>query len=154
MPELDSHHITPSNPEPLTSQFSPWHGCGPDYTTYSAGMKRCAHLQLVNAVCRLAPDDSDTDAALQQWEDIFGVPRTAEYLQFTNSRMGFVGGREGMSDGLVSVSIAVDRLERIGRMLGAARSLGLACGDGWVDMLGVRWYFVHADARSNNGSRL
>jgi hypothetical protein len=29
-----------------SSRFSPWHAAGPDYASYSAGMKRCSDLHL------------------------------------------------------------------------------------------------------------
>ncbi|EEP75692.1 predicted protein [Uncinocarpus reesii 1704] len=142
IPELDSHRATPANPKPLMSRFSPWHACGSDYASYSAGMRRRSHLQLVEATCRLAPGDSDTEAALHQWERIFGVPRTQEHLQFTNAKMSFVKGTEGKSDGLMSITIAVQGKEYLDRIFSTARSLGLDIGDGWIDMLGLRWHLV------------
>src|SRR6266498_2684348 len=66
MPELDSHTPTPQNPDPLTSRFSPWHACGPDYEAYSAGMKRAFHLHLIGVTLRLAPHDTDIEAAAKQ----------------------------------------------------------------------------------------
>lgn len=140
MPELESHRPSPSNPEPLTSRFSPWHACGTDYGSYSAGMRRCSHLQLVSAVCRLAPGDTDTQAAARQWEDLFGVPREQDELAFTNMRMRFTKGEEDKAEGLESITIAVEGEKRFNAMLDAAREEGL-CGDGWINMLGIKWYF-------------
>jgi hypothetical protein len=141
MPELDSHRPSPSNPTPLTSRFSPWHACGTDYSSYSGGMKRHSHLRLVNAVCRLAPGDVDTQAAARQWEELFDVPRKEDELSFTNMRMKFIGGGEGEAEGLESITIAVEGEEKFNAILDAAREEGL-CGDGWINMLGVKWFFV------------
>ena len=65
MPELDSHKASPSNPDPLLDRFSPWHPCGPDYASYSTGMKRSSHLYCIGSSCRLAPGDRDTEGAAQ-----------------------------------------------------------------------------------------
>lgn len=152
MPELDSHTPTPANPRPLTSPFSPWHACGPhsDYASYSAGMRRCAHLSLRRAVCRLAADDRDEKGAARQWEDVFGVPRRSDdTLAFTNAEMVFEGGHGEKEEGLVSITIAVAGRDGLDGLLARARRMGVPCGgptggegEAWVDMLGIRWYFV------------
>ena len=147
MPELDSHTPSPSNPTPLTSRFSPWHAAGPNYTAYSAAMQRAAAaaLHLVGAVCRLAPGDSATDsaaAAARRWEAVFGVPRRGSELEFTNARVRFVSGEEGLVEGLESITVAVEGEERMAGILERARREGVRVGDGWVEMVGVRWYFV------------
>jgi hypothetical protein len=141
MPELDSHHPSPANPEPLTSRFSPWHACGADYGSYSAGMRRCSNLRLVSAVCRLAPGDRDTQAAARQWEELFGVSREGDELVFTNMRVRFTKCEQDKAEGLESITIAVDSEERFNAILNAAREEGL-CGDGWINMLGIKWYLV------------
>jgi len=143
MPELDSHKPSSAEPDPLGSRFSPWHPCGNDYSSYVAGMKRCSELHLVGAVCRLAPGDSDTVAAARQWEEIFGVPRMGDQLTFTNARMDFTKGVEGQPEGLVSITVAVEGTERMAGILDRAREEGL-CGDGWINLVGVKWYFVPA----------
>jgi hypothetical protein len=151
MPELDSHRPTPSNPDPLTSRFSPWHACGTDYIFYSAGMKRAGHLQLVEVVCRLAPGDGETAAAARQWESIFGVKRVRDrrrdMLGFTNAKMEFVRGLEGKPEGLVSITIAVQGEEKLKGIMDRAREEGLR-EHGWVNMVGVKWYFVLAEGKS------
>ena len=143
MPELDSHGASAEHPDPLSSTFSPWHAAGTDYTSYSAGMRRRSDLHLIGAVCRLAPGDTNTDAALNQWEELFGIPKDLNQLVFTNAKMGFVKGVEGLSDGLVSVTIAVEGEERLSGIMQRATKRGI-CRDGWVNMLGLRWYFVLA----------
>ena len=150
MPELDSHTPSRDNPDPLGSRFSPWHAAGADYNSYSAGMKRCSDLRLVGAVCRLAPGIADTVAAARRWEEIFGVPRVRDELVFTNARVRFVPGVEGNLEGLESITIAVEGEERMAGILDRARKEGL-CGDGWINMVGVKWYFVHA---GDAGSRV
>ena len=144
MPELDSHAPTPSNPTPIATRFSPWHACGPDYVSYAAGMRRRAHLKLLSATLQLAPGDSDTDAATKQWEDYFGIPRSGNELYFTNARMNFVAGVEGKAEGLESLTVAVQGREKMGQMLEAARKEGV-CRYNWIEMLGVRWFFVQAE---------
>jgi len=143
IPELDSHDATSSNPKPLTTRFSPWHACGRDYDTYSAGMKRHADLSLVGCICRLAPGDNDGESASRQWEDIFGVPRSRDLVAFTNARLGFIRGEEGKPEGIVSITIAVKGQKTFDGIQERASQMGL-CGDGWINMVGVRWYFSHA----------
>ncbi|EXJ54547.1 hypothetical protein A1O7_09888 [Cladophialophora yegresii CBS 114405] len=159
MPELDSHAPSPTNPTPLESAFSPWHACGSDYHKYSSGMKRCAHLKLLNTTLRLAPGQADVEAAARQWEDYFGIPREGKsQLVFTNSRLSFVPGVDGKPEGLESITIEVKGRRRFEGMLDVARKEGL-CGDGWINMLGVKWYFVLQEDedqgdRNQRGSKL
>lgn len=150
MPELDSHNVTPTNPDPLGYRFSPWHACGDNYPSYSPGMKRSAHLRLVNVTCRLQPGDSDIETALRQWEDTFGIPKRGNSLQFTNVQMGFEAGHEGGKDGLASVCISVEGDEKFNAVFDQAQRFGLPYhrGHRWVDMLGVRWYFVGSSISS------
>lgn len=153
MPELDAHQPNETNPTPLTTRFSPWHACGPlaSYPSYSAIMKRHSDLHLVGAVLRLAAGDSETEAASRQWEEIFGVPRSRDLLAFTNARIGFIRGEEGEREGLVSITIAVEGKERFQGILQRASNAGL-CGDGWINMCGVRWYFVEAGQSQERSS--
>jgi hypothetical protein len=108
-----------------------------------AAMRHASYLRLVGVVLRLDPRDDDTEGAARQWEDIFGVVRRKDLICFTNARMGFVAGIKGQSEGIHSITIAVEGKERIERMLWAAQDEGL-CGDGFVNMCGVRWYFIDA----------
>ncbi|KIW93206.1 uncharacterized protein Z519_05811 [Cladophialophora bantiana CBS 173.52] len=144
MPELDSHAPSATNPTPLDSPFSPWHACGLDYEKYSAGMRRCAHLKLVKATLRLGPGQTDVDAAAQQWQDYFGVEKQGSELLFTNARLNFVPGVDGLPEGLESLIIEVKGKERLDKMLEVVRKEGL-CGDGWTNLLGVKWHFVLRD---------
>ncbi|KAI1608786.1 hypothetical protein EDD37DRAFT_386811 [Exophiala viscosa] len=144
LPELDSHTASPANPEPLENTFSPWHACGPDYARYSEAMRRCSHLKLLGATCRLAPDQLDTEAAAEQWQQYFGVKRDGSELLFTNARLKFVPGAESQPEGLDSITIGVAGKERFDQILEVVSREGL-CGDGWTNMLGVKWYFVLND---------
>ncbi|KIX04179.1 uncharacterized protein Z518_07733 [Rhinocladiella mackenziei CBS 650.93] len=144
MPELDSHKPSPSNPTPLESVFSPWHACGPDYDKYSAAMKRCSHLRLLSATCRLAPGRTDTESAAEQWRGYFGVEKHGSELIFTNARLKFVPGVEGLSEGLESITLEVTGKQRFQKMLEIVAREGL-CGDGWTNLLGVKWLFVPKD---------
>lgn len=144
MPELDSHSPSPSNPTPLATLFSPWHACGSEHSRYSAIMARNAHLSFVSASCRLAPGQSDAEAAAKQWEDIFGVPRHENRLLFTNMHLEFVPGIDGQPEGLESITIKVKGRQKFDDMLAAAGREGL-CGDGWTNIVGVKWYFVLED---------
>jgi len=150
IPELDAHAISSTNPTPLETELSPWHPCGPDFEKYSAGMKRCSHLKLVNAVLRLAPGQTDVVAAAQRWQDYFGVKRHGSGLEFTNARLKFVPGVDGMPEGLESITIEVQSKDRLEKMLKVASKEGL-CGDGWTNLLGIKWYFVaKEDAESGH----
>jgi hypothetical protein len=143
MPELDSHGSSAEHPDPLSSTFSPWHAAGTDYASYAAGMKRRSDLHLIGAVCRLAPGDTNTEAALKQWEELFGLPRDLNQLVFTNARMGFVKGAKGQPEGLVSITIAVEGEDRLAGIVQRARQRGV-WGDGYSEMLNLRFYFVLA----------
>jgi hypothetical protein len=143
MPELDSHGPSADHPDPLSSVFSPWHAAGTDYASYAAGMKRRSHLHLIGVVCRLAPGDTDTEAALRQWEELFGLSRELNQLIFTNARMGFVQGVKGQPEGLVSITIAVEGEERLAGIVQRARKRGVWV-DGYAAMLNLRFYFVLA----------
>lgn len=142
MPELDSHRVTAHNPNPIGDRFSPWHACGSDFESYSAGMKRQGDLQFVSATCRLQPGDNDTAGAARQWEALFGVSRAPEpfSLVFSNMKLSFVNWQEGELEGLESITIAVTGADRFDRILDRASKEGL-CGDGWINMLGVKWFF-------------
>ncbi|KAL2365419.1 hypothetical protein RJZ56_001663 [Blastomyces dermatitidis] len=118
------------------------------------GMKRTADLHLADVTCRLAPGDEDTDAALKQWEETFGIPGDPGHLQFTNARMRFLPGMEGKSEGFTDVSIAVRGEERHKGIFDRAREVGLPSGDGWVEMLGCRWHFVSASGTREDVSKL
>lgn len=141
MPELDSHAPSKQHPEPLKERFSPWHACGPDVEGYSKVMKKHSDLHLLGALLRLAPGDVDTEGAAREWRDVFGVDMSRDLLAFTNTRMGFVRGVEGKEAGLESVTVGVEGRDRFDEILRRAKEEGL-CGDGWVNMCGVKWYFV------------
>ena len=158
MPELDSHRPSAGNPTPLESTYSPWHACGADYGKYSAAMRRCSHLRLVSATCRLSPGQTDTGAAAQQWQDLFGVERQGDDLVFTNARLKFVSGVNGLPEGLESITIEVSGKEKLDRMLDVVSKERL-CGDGWTNLLGIKWYFVLAEdlkeeSKTGIGSKL
>jgi len=148
MPELDSHKPSPTNPTPLEDVFSPWHPCGSDYEQYSAGMKRCSHLRLLGATCRLSPGQTDTEAAAGLWEKYFGVRRESSDLVFTNARLKFVPGVHGQPEGLESVTVEIKGKERFDKALDVVSKEGL-CGDGWANILGVKWYFVLSSEESS-----
>ncbi|EEH23470.2 hypothetical protein PABG_05681 [Paracoccidioides brasiliensis Pb03] len=150
IPELDSHEATPANPTPVTSRFSPWHACGKDYSSYSKGMNNMADLYLAGVTCRLAPGDEDIDSALDQWKATFGIAGSRDYVQFTNVSMRFLPGMEGQSAGLMDITIAVQGEERLKETFDRARELNVLSGDGWVDMLGVRWRFVKKRMGANS----
>lgn len=149
MPELDSHAPEPNNPTPLKSRFSPWHACGSDHKVYYPGMKRSEHLSLEGCVLRLQPGDSDHESASRQWEEMFGVARSRDLLAFTNARLGFVPGREGQPEGLVSITVGVKGQDRLDAILKRARDAGVYA-DGQLAMCGVRWNVVltgHGDVK-------
>ena len=141
MAELDSHAPAADNPTPLSTRFSPWHACGPDYNAYAAAMHRTAHLSVQGCVLRLAPGDSDHEAAARQWEDTFGVVRSRDLLAFTNARLGFVPGRDGLHEGLVSITVGVDGTDKLEAIRARAKEAGVY-GHGGVTMCGVQWHFV------------
>lgn len=143
MPELDSHQTTKANPNPLKDRFSPWHACGKDYAHYSKFMKKYSELHLASALMRLAPGDMDTEGASRQWESIFGVGMSRDLVAFTNARMGFIRGQEGKPEGLDSITIAVNGGDRLDGILQRASEEGI-CGEGFIKMCGIKWYFVYA----------
>lgn len=138
MPELDSHAASAKNPAPLSTRFSPWHACGKDYETYSQGMKRSAHLALEGCILRLQPGDFDHEAAARQWEETFGVTRSRDLLAFVNARLGFVPGRVGEPEGLVSITVGVRGRDNYEAIKQRARDTG-ALRDGHLEMCGIKW---------------
>lgn len=140
MAELDSHAPTKANPTPLMTRFSPWHACGPNLKAYEPGMKRTAHISLEGCSLRLSSGQNHEEAA-RQWEEIFGVGRSRDMLAFTNCRLGFARAVEGKSEGLLSVTVGVNGKDKIVEIWERARELGLT-EDLWVNICGVRWFFV------------
>ncbi|KAJ4376414.1 hypothetical protein N0V83_001697 [Neocucurbitaria cava] len=140
MPELDSHEPGPNNPTPLKSRFSPWHACGSDHKVYYPGMKRSEHLRLEGCVLRLQPGDAGHEAAARQWEEIFGVARSRDLLAFTNARLGFIPGREGQPEGLVSITVGVNSKEKFDALRTRAKQAGVY-GNGCIEMCGIKWFF-------------
>jgi hypothetical protein len=65
--------------------------------------------------------------------------------------MSFTSGKKGKPEGLESITIAVEGEQRMAGILDRAREEGL-CGDGWINMVGVKWYFVPADGDGNRRS--
>ena len=98
----------------------------------------------MSATLKLAPGDADVGAATTQWQDMFGIPRSGNEMYFTNARLTFLPGSEGKVEGLNSITIAVQGRDRMAQILDRARKEGL-CRDRWIEMLGVRWYFVQAE---------
>jgi hypothetical protein len=145
IPELDSHQSSDVWPNPVITEFSPWIPLGPKARTslYLACMRQSNYIRLIGVILRLQSSDTDTEGAAKQWEETFGVNRRNDLLCFTNARLGFVAGAKGEREGIHSITLAVHGKERLERMLWAANEEGL-CGDGWVNMLGVRWYFREA----------
>ena len=141
MPELDSHAPGPNNPTPVKTRFSPWHACGPDYDMYSPGMQRTEHLTLAGCVLRLQPGDADHEAAARQWEQLFGVARSRDLLAFTNARLGFVPGREGQQEGLISITVGVNGRAKLDAIRERARRAGVYA-EGRIIMCGVIWNLV------------
>ncbi|KAG4433591.1 hypothetical protein IFR05_010918 [Cadophora sp. M221] len=154
-PELDSHRPHPDHPDPLGERFSPWHAAGPEekYDVYAEGMRRHAHLWLVDVTLRLAAGDGDVEGAAREWEDVFGVERGKGIgeLLFTNAKMVFLKGEDGAREGLVEVGIAVEGRERRDGILKRARDEGLMVDGDVVDMLGVRWNIKVLDPRVEKG---
>ena len=146
MPELDSHHKSYSNPDPLDTRFSPWHACGPTstYPTYSAAMKRHADLHLLGATLRLMPGERNTYDAAKQWEEVLGVKAQEGVVLFTNGKIGFTNGVEGKAEGIVEIRIGVEGRERLTDIFERAREEGCKVDQhqGTVEMLGVQFVFI------------
>jgi hypothetical protein len=157
MPELDSHAPSPSNTEPLATRYSPWHACGPtsSYSTYSAGMRRNGDLHLLGTTLRLKPEETDTQAAAEQWEKTFGVRRTGAASRFTNATMNFIQGEKGQAEGIVDITIGVDGRRRLEEILWRAEFEGVNVNShGCLDMLGIKWKFVLLDEHGAYNSKL
>lgn len=140
IPELDSHAPSPNNPTPLQSRFSPWHACGSDHKVYYPGMHRSKHLNLAGCVLRLQPGDWEHEGAARQWEEIFGIARSRDLSAFTNARLGFIPGRAGLPEGLVSISVGVDGKDKLDGIRQRASKVGALRG-GHIEMCGVKWFF-------------
>jgi hypothetical protein len=143
MPELDAHVPQPGVPDWQKAAFAPWHAIGGRFEEYAKVFQKSPHLAIVGVQLRLAPGDRGTEAAAREWRDVFGVPMSRDLLAFTNSRMGFLPGEPGKKEGLETITIAVKGKEEFDQILERASAEGL-CGDGWTNLLGVKWYFVYA----------
>ncbi|KAH6679096.1 hypothetical protein B0J14DRAFT_579997 [Halenospora varia] len=146
IPELDSHHTSSSNPNPLKDPLSPWHTLGPpsNHPKHSQVMKKYFHLHILSATCRLTPGDDDIVGATRQWENLFGVPRgdTKGECQFTNAKLIFLPGREGEKDGLIEVCIGAETDAQLTDINVRAKANGVLNEDGQVEMIGIRWKFI------------
>lgn len=116
-------------------------------------MKKYSHLHLASALLRLAPGDWDTEGASRQWETIFGVGMSRDLVAFTNARMGFVRGVEGKPEGLESITITVNGGDQMDAILQRASEAGV-CGEGYLDMCGVKWYIRYAGGGKSPKSNL
>ncbi|KAF1829409.1 hypothetical protein BDW02DRAFT_574005 [Decorospora gaudefroyi] len=157
MPELDSHTPGPNNPTPVRTRFSPWHACGPHSDGYTPAMERTQHLTLERCVLRLQPGDPAPEDAAGQWEAIFGVAATRDWLAFTNTRMRFIAGSEGLPAGLVSITIGVQGKDEYEAMVQRARDAGVwrdRDGCGCLDMCGIEWYLALLTAHDGRRGKL
>lgn len=105
-------------------------------------MKQYGHLSLLGAVCRLAPGDWGSELAATQWENTFGVPRSRDLIQFTNARVGFLHGEEGIREGIERISIGVVGARRRREIFERAEEMEVVRSEGtkeWIEMLGIKW---------------
>jgi hypothetical protein len=142
MPELDTMWPSTEHPDPMAEAMSPWHGFPGNFEDYLPAMKRTRHLQIVNVKLRLAPGESDVHGAAKGWRDIFGVPLIGNTLVFSNATMEFLEGASGVREGLESVTLNVEGKTNFDNILNRASEEGL-CGDGWINLCGIKWYFVY-----------
>jgi len=105
--------------------------------------KKSPDLAISGVQLRLAPGDRGTEEAAREWRDVFGVPMSRDLLAFTNARLGFLPGEPGKKEGLETITIAVKGKKKFDQILERVAAEGI-CGDGWTDLLGVRWYFRYA----------
>jgi len=113
-------------------------------------MQRSEHLTLEGCVLRLEPGNLDHEAAARQWEEIFGVIRSRDLLAFTNARLGFIPGRAGQPEGLVSITVGVNGKSRLDAIEERAKDAGIY-RDGSIEMCGTRWYFVLTGSGESKG---
>jgi hypothetical protein len=102
-------------------------------------MKRSEHLSLEGCVLRLQPGDYDHEAASRQWEETFGVARSRDLLAFTNARLGFTPGREGLAEGLTSITVGVSSQAKLEEIRARAREVGVL-NSGAIEMCGVKFF--------------
>ena len=115
-------------------------------------MERNAHISLLGVVCRLKENDGNGEEAATQWEQIFGVPRSRDLLQFTNARVGFIHGEPGKREGIVSIGIGCSDVQVRDAIFRRAKDRGVLITDGdgpWVSLFGIRWHF----SLTGNGTR-
>jgi hypothetical protein len=147
MPELDSHAAAPAVaagvPSELTEAFAPWHAIDAPFEAYREVFRRSADLAIVGVQLRLPVGQRGTEDAAREWRDVFGVPMSRDLLAFTNARLGFLPGEQGKREGLETITIAVKGKKRFDQILEKVAAEGL-CGDGWTNLLGVKWYFRYA----------
>lgn len=144
IPELDSQvlsiSLTGSDFETASKHEWVWHACGPNPGDYLWKMRKHDDLVLKGVTVRLDPNDDDVEGAAGRWETMFGVRAEKADLLYTNAKVTFVKGRRDMYEGIESVTVGVKGREKFMGILGRAAERHL-CGDGWIDMVGVKWYF-------------
>jgi hypothetical protein len=145
MPELDSHTAVTANPDPVGERFGPWHALGEDYVTMEKGMKKSGHLWMVGVELRLAEGDTETGSAVQQWSDLFAVSKAQGGLGFTNCKMSFLPGKKGKSEGLESITLALEGKEVLDGITRRAKEAGVWHNEGYFDLCGIKWYVVEKD---------
>lgn len=145
LPELDGHEVCSANPNPVGDRFSPWHPLGADYKGYVEGMRRAGELFLEGVVLRLGEGEGDTQAAVEQWSDGFGVPSQEGKLVFSNCNMVFEKGKEGQSEGLDRVVLRIQGRKRWEEIRTRAREAGVwhdRGNGGFFRLVGVDWHIV------------
>lgn len=107
-------------------------------------MKRHGYLHLLGAKLRLKPGENDTHEAARQWENMFGVKARGPELMFTNSKVEFVKGMDGESEGIIEIIIGVEGRKRLNGIFERAREEGCHVDEshGTVKMIGIRFFFV------------
>ena len=112
-------------------------------------MKRHGHLHLLGAILQLAPGDVDVEGAAKQWETLFGVKKVGiGEVRFTNSRLAFLNGQEGKSEGLKEIVVGVEGREKLLSILERARKEGFEVDErvggkgGQFSMFGVTWRII------------
>jgi hypothetical protein len=113
-------------------------------------MKRSEHLSLEGCVLRLQAGDNDHEAASRQWEETFGVARSRDLLAFTNARLGFTPGREGLAEGLTSITVGVNSQVKLDDIRQRAKEAGIF-KSGAIEMCGVKWFLSLTATGSSKG---
>jgi len=139
----------------LERRIARWHACGGEWESYRGRMERSKGVRFKGVVCRLGERKSDMEQAARRWEEVFGVERKGNKVEFLGGvELEFLAGEKGKREGIESIRLDVDGKDRLDRIIERAGKEGLKrVGESSIEMLGSVWEFSPRE-QNETSSRL